>query len=455
MRIIWILAALSATYLLVILDINGTPIVLPTMAQSFTLSMTQMSWVINSYVLALACMVILLGKVADRLGLKRTFIIGNIIFLIGSFICGIATSFWMELLGRVIQGAGAAIIFPVGLAIVPQITKPEFVSKHMGFLVAFNAIVYAFGGSLAAIITHYISWRWFFYINIPLGIIAIFLLLWLCPRIKIMLKEKFDLLGNLLLAITIFCIVFFITEESNYGWQHPLIYIAIGIAVISFILFMLWEYFSNTHLINYQILRNRTFDSALISLMFWQGAILAIPYLLIFAQINWHFSPLKASLISIAIGIPAIISARANGSLVKALGEKNTMVIGFSLMLVGYLLVATLLPWGFLGTLAGYIILGLGSPITFTNGITIGLKSSEQKYHGVISGLFYASRYIGGTIIFSILTSLLNPASTRFLQQPHFSPSDMRVAMYFTSACVLVGLLLVIFGARTAIKPLK
>ena len=216
---IWNFIAICIAYIIVMFDILGTSVLLPKMQPALNLSFAQMQWVINIYVIVIASMILVAGKLANRIGYRRFFLQGIVIFAAASLVCGFATNAEWEIIGRALQGIGASIIFPVGVAIMKRISPPDRTSEYLGFFLSITAATFAFGGTVAGLFADYWNWRFFFFLNVPVAIFAYVLLSFCLKRMITPERVPIDWLGLIVLLITIIGFVFGFMNAPLYGWN--------------------------------------------------------------------------------------------------------------------------------------------------------------------------------------------------------------------------------------------
>lgn len=447
----WIIVGLGLCYILVVLDIAGVPVLLPSLAKSLHLSSTEVLWVMNAYNLALAVLVIFFGRLADRIGLKVVYLLGAAIFVLGSLVCAMANTFNTEVIGRVIQGVGGAAVFPLGLAMLPKMVVAKQVTRYMGYLLGINATTYALSGLVAGLFSQYVTWRLFFYVNIPVGLVAIALLWFKLPRFARNSEQKIDIFGTIFSALFVLAIIIGLLEGRNHGYERVFVYRWFIIAVASLIVFFVVEHFVREKLIEYSIFRQPNMPGLLLMTVFFQGAIFSLAFIMIFLQRSLHLSPSYTGYITMAVGLPSIIISIYAGKLAEWIAPRYLLRLGFLVFSAGYFWIAIEVSAGIYSIIPAMVLLGFGFPLVMINSMTLCFLSTEKKYHGVISGLVYAVRYVGGVIIFSIVGLLFYSGSTGSVAIKVISNHAMQLAMYTTMGVAVIGLLIGFLAVR---KPI-
>jgi MFS family permease len=212
-------------------SLDGTivNIALPTISTIFDLPSTTVSWVATAYLLVLTGCVLIFGKVGDRIGFKIVFLTGFAVFTAGSFFCGFFPEFFNSfgtLIGsRVLQAIGGAMIAAIAPALVVAFLPMKMRGKAMGIITTFAAFGTAVGPVLGGVLTQYLSWNWIFYINVPVGVVAILLGSYAIPadRTAAGTPSPFDLLGAILVFVGLGSLIYAVSEGSRLGWTDPTI----------------------------------------------------------------------------------------------------------------------------------------------------------------------------------------------------------------------------------------
>ncbi len=404
----WSFLAILIAYLAVTFDILGIGVLLPKMQPDLSLSFSQMQWVVNIYIIVMAGMILIAGKLANRIGYRRIFLNGIVIFAVGSVFCGAAHSAAMELIGRGIQGIGSAIIFPVGIAIVKRISPPDKTSEYMGFFISMTTSALAFGGTISGMFVQYWSWRFFFYLNIPVAVIA-YIALTFCLKPMIQRERiPIDWFGLILLFIAIVGIVFGFMNMPLYGWHSVYILAAFIIALVSLLTFIVWQLRVKFPLIKFSLLRNHRINSLLLGLACMQAGFMMFNFIMIFVQTNWHFDPIKAGMLGFIAGIPMVLVSAFHGRIAKSVSEARALLLGAVAMLLGFLLLIMSAYYGFPWLFFSLILLGIGLPTLLTSGLALSMEMTKEKDHALLSSMIYSARYIGAAVGFAIESLLIN-----------------------------------------------
>ncbi len=240
-------------------------------------------WVIITYLLMMAGFLLLFGKIADRGLMKKIFIIGFIIFTLGSAACGISPGLYFLLASRIVQGIGAAMIAAVAPLLCVRCLPPRMLGIALGVLTAASSIGFAAGPAIGGLLTHFLSWHWIFLINIPIGIIGIFFSNKFIPKdCPIENKTPFDAPGAALLFGAMVFGIFALEEAANLGISNPLILVTAILCVIFTALFIIRELKTSTPLVNIRIFSKWQFTSVVIAFLIINILFMGVMYLLPF-----------------------------------------------------------------------------------------------------------------------------------------------------------------------------
>src|ERR687886_200690 len=242
-----VLVFLSLGFFMILLDTTIVNIAIPSLITELHSSLDQILWVLNAYLLVYAVLLITFGRLGDLLGPRRLFTIGLVIFTGASALCGLAQDGNQLIAARVLQGVGGAILTPQTLTIITSIFPPERRGAAFGIWGAVAGVAAVTGPTLGGFLVTYVSWRAIFYVNVPVGIVALFGALFIVPDLRPGRHHRFDVVGVLLASAGLFGIVFGLVEGERYSWGQfwngitiPEI-IAAGVIVL--IVFVLFERF--------------------------------------------------------------------------------------------------------------------------------------------------------------------------------------------------------------------
>lgn len=390
--------ALCLTSLMSTIDSGIVNIGLSTIESVFHVNFAYVQWIILSYLLAVTSLIVGIGRIGDIFGKKRLYIGGIILFTVTSLLCGISTNIMQLIISRVFQGIGGAILIALSFAIIGDIVPKERMRSSMTALTATLPIGFALGPSLGGIMISGLGWRSIFFVNIPLGILALVLTRHFPPVPTSEKHLKFDLAGMIALAGTLTCYVLSVTLAENQGLSKLVIFL-ITLVIIGIFMFIHIERHSESPLVRLSMFRNKIFSgSLLISILFYSiisGFLVILPFYL---QEGKSISPAAAGLIMMSGPLGCAILTPVAGGSAKRFGNIRTMIFGIIILSIGVLFLSQIQ----LQTNIMHFIIILfftnGSLAFFqtpNNAFIMALSKPEER--GLTSGLLNLSRTIGQT----------------------------------------------------------
>lgn len=404
----WILLAMSSSLALVFIDQTALAVALPAIQRELSLSNSLTQWVINAYLLALSAFILLGGKIGDRWGHKRTFLVGVVVFLVGSIGCALAdSSSWLITL-RALQGIGGAFMMPSTNALVTNAFPDKERGRALGIYVALAAIFLALGPLLGGLLTQLFNWRAVFWINIPVALISIALALSSVPSSIRTEKLTMDWLGFFISTLFIGSFVLSFMEGPNWGWTSLSIISLLSFSLLSLGTFILWETKNSHPFVELNLFRNPTFSILFSILLIIQSVGIVFVFWAIFLQNILHYTPLTAGLLLLPAMLPIIFMAPIGGHLRDHYGPSKPMSWGASLVILSLIWIgvfshhqryALLFP-GFLG-------FGIGMPLILSGIMATVMSMVNVEQRGIASALLNCARQLGTSMGLAVLAGLL------------------------------------------------
>lgn len=392
------------------LDSTIVNIALPNITDYFNVSLNDSSWISTIYALALAVFMITASKLADQFGRKKLMIIGLLIFGITSVLCGMSSSLLFLIVMRFIQGIGGAILTPIAIPMGVEIfgkEKMQIVVGASGAVVAFAA---ASGPPIGGILIKYINWQSVFFVNVPLAIIALVLILvFVDESYDNTVSKSIDWIGMIMLTVSLFCLTFALLKGRDYGWTSNLILSLFGIFVVSLIVFIITELKVSAPMVELKLFKEPTFTASNICYLITGFAIMC-PLLIFnyYLQNVLEYDTLKAAFIMMTVSITAMVATPTGSILSKKIGARVVNFIGILVIGIGTLMLSHLSTDTTNGTMVLYLIIcgfGLGFSV---QSISSSVKFIPKEKSGMGSGIINAARQIGSCIGIAILVSMLN-----------------------------------------------
>ncbi len=383
-------------------------------------SLTQIQWILDSYILAYAVLLLSFGRLGDVLGRKRLFLWGMAIFTAASALCG--ASAWIgEQIGvsgvnvliaaRVLQGIGGAFMMPQSLSLVSVTFPPEERGAAMGMwgsVVAAGAILGPILGGF--IVTHY-AWEWVFLINLPVGIISLFLIWKIVPEsTDPHATGKIDWGGVVLSGTGIFALVYSCIEGNQRGWTSPLILGGFAASAVLMTLFIFWERRVEDPIVKLELFRIRNFSVGNLIAMIISFGMLGIFFpMTLFLQQALDYSPIKAGLTMAPMSAVLMVAAPMSGKLVDRIGPRWILFFGTSLMTIGIFMLRSAIDAGTTprSLLPSLLVTGFGMGFTFAPMTAASMRDVPLGIAGSASGILNTTRNIGQVLGIAILGSWL------------------------------------------------
>lgn len=429
-----ILITVCIALMAVIASVSGLNVAQPKLAAEFNASQQTILWMINSYTISLAALLLPLGAIGDRRGRRSMLLAGLLIFGLASAMSGLATSSFMMLAARLLSGVGAAMIMPVTLAVITSTFPAEERSKAIGVWTGVAGGGGILGMYLSAFLVDLANWRWLFALPVVLAIIALMLTLRFIPDSREKAIHRFDIVGSLLSIIAMIGIIFTLHEAPNQGWNKPAILISLFTGVIGSIGFVLWELRQQAPLLDIRLFRERGLSSGSISLLTVFGVqagifVVLFPYFQ--GVLGW--SGLRSTLAMMPMALFMMFASGLAPRVAIRIGSRFTMATGIAFGSGGAALMAILVSvdGGYLSILPGMLIMGFGMGLTMTpstEAITLALPVERQ---GVASALNDVTRELGTALGVALLGALVtagysNAINSRLDQIPASTASVAR-----------------------------
>jgi EmrB/QacA subfamily drug resistance transporter len=373
---------------------------------------SEYAWVITIYMLASTVTVPIYGKLSDIVGRKAIFLFGITVFLIGSALSGTAQTMTMLIIFRGLQGFGAGAIMPIALAIVGDLYPPKERGKIQGLTGAVSGISSILGPALGGWITDGPGWRWVFYINIPLGIVTLIVLVLTMPALRpVGAHSTVDWPGaGLLVAWTVPLLLAFTWAGSTYAWGSPQIIGLLVLTVVMVLTFFMYETRAEQPILDPSLFRNVIFaDSVLITVLIGAGMFGAISYIPLFLQGVVGVSATQSGTALTPLMLTAIVGSILGGQLMSRWGRYRLIALGGLLVMIGGMaLLARLTVYsGQSAVVTGMIVLGFGLGFGLSLYTIVVQNAFPSERLGMVTSALTFFRSIGGTIGVAIMGSFL------------------------------------------------
>jgi EmrB/QacA subfamily drug resistance transporter len=420
----WIMSSTILASSMAFIDGTALNVALPSLQRSLNASGADLFWILNAYLLMLASLIILGGSLGDKLGRKKIFITGILIFILGSAACGLSPDVNFLIACRSLQGLGGALMIPGSLSIISS----SFSSKERGTAIgtwsAFTTMIMVGGPILGGALADAGLWRYIFYINVPLGIVSILILLF---KVKESRDEEtdhaLDFPGALFSLLGLALLTFGFLRIPEVGFKDPQSYIALIAGLIATVIFILIEQRSKHPMMPLELFKNKTFSGAnLLTFFLYAGLSAGILFTSLDAVQVQGYKQVQAGLILLPFTVLMISVARFAGSLADKYGPRWLLIIGPSIAGIGLLLLSFIKqtngPSDYWTTFfPGIFTFGLGMSLTVAPLTSTVMGALPDHYSGTASGINNAVTRIAGVFAIAILGALAILLFSGFLSE--------------------------------------
>lgn len=404
------LGALALASFLLTFDDTALSVALPSIARDLELGLSGLEWVVNAYTVALAALLLAGGRLADRLGSRRTFLAGLAVFTIASLASGLAPTGSMLIAARVLQGAGAALMMPAALAIVSGTFAARQRGMAIGIWASVSAVGLAIGPLLGAALAESLGWRSILLANVPLGMLGLAVVPGIIATSRPASRGRgFDLLGMLASGATLFVLVFALTEGMSYGWSSPLVLGAFASAAVGLVLFVLLERRRDDPLLELSLFRSRNLSGAnAVSLLSTAVMCSIFFFVSLYLQIVRGYSAIEAGAAFLPMTLLICLVAPAAGRASDRIGRRLPAALGMVILAGGLLLLSGLGDTSGPGTLLPALMLsGLGIGLTTAPVASAALDLAPANEAGVRAGVLNMSRMLGLAVGIALMGAIV------------------------------------------------
>jgi EmrB/QacA subfamily drug resistance transporter len=452
-----VLVIVCLAQFMVILDATVVNIALPSIQKGLHFSDADLQWVINAYTLVFGGFLLLGGRAADLLGRKRLFLAGVALFSAASLLNGLAQSSTMLIAGRALQGLGGALVSPAALSILmTSFPGTQERTKALGVWSAIVAGGAAAGLLLGGVLTDLLSWEWIFFINVPVGVLAVAAALRFVPESRDESAHRgFDLAGATTVTTGLVALVYGIVKAQEYGWGSTRTMGTLALAALLLTAFVAIERRSSAPLVRLSMFRTRTLTAANVSMMLVASGMFSMFFFAsLYVQEVLGYSPLKAGLAFLPVTLGMMAGAGVAQSAIRRFGPRGVGVVGVSLAALGMLWLTGLPVHGSYVSdlLVGLLPMSVGMGLTFVPVTLLATAGVAPEDSGLASGLLNTSQQVGGALGLAILSTLSANHATSVLADGASRPEALLAGWHvgFTGGAIVLVLaaLTLVVGLR-------
>lgn len=436
--------AASLGFVVVLLDVSVVNVALDTLRHDFATDVAGLQWVLNAYTLVFAALLLTSGALGDRFGARRIFLLGFVVFTLASAACGMASSLPMLVMARLVQGAGAALLVPNSLAMLQRaFPDREQRSRAVGWWGAFGSMSLAAGPVLGGVLVTQLGWHSIFLINLPIGLIGIFLTLRHVASHGGSHRRSLDWGGQATAILSLAAVTVALTEASALGWSHGLVRSCLLLAIVAALGFLWVEARSPAPMLPLPLFRIPTFAVASMIGVVVNFAFYGLIFVFsLFFQIQQHLSPLRTGLAFLPMTAVLMVANVLAGRLMTRMGASRLMVLGLALAALGYLLLTLVRVDGpYWRLVVPMLMAASGVALTVPTMINATLSSVDASRAGIASGVLNSARQIGGMLGVAIFGYLIrDTAPERFMRGMHAATGIAVALLLFGSVLCWLGI---------------
>src|SRR5215204_1613737 len=406
----WTLAAVAFGLFMIMLDNTVVNVALPSIAADLGIGLSELEWIVTGYALTFASLMLTGGKLADLLGRRLVFIVGLAIFTLSSLACGLAGSGELLIGARVVQGAGAALMNPATLSIIAATFPPRQRGTAIGIWAGTAALALALGPLVGGLLTEHISWSWIFFVNVPIGVIAIAASLILIPESKDeSAEQRLDMPGLLTPGVGLFALTYGLIEANTYGWTSGRILGVFAVAAVMLVAFVMLETHQRLPMLDLSLFRNRTFTGANIAVLLVALAMFGVFFFVsLYMQGILGYSAVQTGAAFLPLTVLIVLVAPIAGKTSDRVGSRW-------LMTVGMLLVSAQLFYfsrldenaAYDDLLPAFLLGGMGMALVMTPSAAAAVRALPVDKSGVGSAVLNACRQVGGSMGIALMGAIM------------------------------------------------
>ena len=408
----WVLVGACTGLFVLMLDSTVVVLALPAIHDDLDASLDGLQWVQNAYLLTLAAIVVSAGRLGDILGRRAVFLVGMVVFAAGSLVSGAAGDEAVLITGRVMQGLGGSALLALSLALTTNAFPPESVPRALGIWAAVSALALALGPLVGGLLIEAASWRWIFFINIPIAVCGTVILLARGRESRDPQATRVDLAGVAVLGAGLTMLVFALIEADDWGWESiRTIGLLVGGATVLAGFWWLERRVADP-LVDFELFRNGPYLGATAAAFALVGSYWAVMFFQPqYLQEQLGYSAITAGILVLPITAPMAVFSPFSTRLISRFGPRATMTAGMLIGLLGLALQAALEDTSVYGRLLpGFLCFGVALALVYAPMSTAAMAAMPNAKAGIASGVLAMNRVLAGSLILAVAGSVFQSA---------------------------------------------
>jgi EmrB/QacA subfamily drug resistance transporter len=425
----WTLGAVSFGLFMIMLDNTVVNVALPAIQRHLHIGASELEWIVVGYALTFATMMLTGGKLADLYGRRLLFVIGLVVFTGSSLACGLAPDAGFLIGARCVQGMGAAIMNPATLGIIAATFPPRQRGTAIGIWAGTSAMALAIGPLVGGVITQHLTWSWIFFINVPVGVLAVFTSFWAIDESRDTSHvQRLDLPGLLTSGVGLFALTYALIEANTYGWTSLRILALFGVALVALAAFVALERRQKVPMVDLSLFRNATFSGANTAMLLVALAMFGIFFFnSLFFQTIIGWSATQTGAMFLPMTLLIVVIAPQAGRLADRVGSRWLISAGMTFLTGSLLLFAQIdQRASFWDVLPALLLGGFGMAMTMTPTTAAVMGSVPTDKAGIGSAILNSARQVGGSLGIAVMGAVV-------ATQVHVAPRSRAFADQFVS----------------------
>jgi EmrB/QacA subfamily drug resistance transporter len=434
------LAAVAFGLFMIMLDNTVVNVALPSIQRDLGTDLSELQWIVTGYALTFAALMLIGGKVADAYGRRLIFVVGIAIFTGASLLCGLAESGDMLIAARVLQGVGAALMNPATLSIIAATFPPHQRGMAIGIWVGVAGLALAIGPLVGGLLTDYLDWSWIFFVNVPVGILAIAASFLFIDESRDRTHQRLDLPGLAASGIGLFAMTYALIEANTYGWGSARILGAFALAGVALLAFVLLERHQRAPMLPLELFRSGTYTGANLVILLVALAMFGVFFFVsLYMQNILGYSAVQTGAAFLPMTILIILVAPIAGRTSDRFGSRGLMTAGMILIAVHLVYFSSLTEnSSFWNLLPALMIGGVGMALTMTPSAAAATRSVPVDKAGVGSAVLNSARQVGGTMGIAVMGAVVASAAGD-VRTPEAFMDGFRSALLIAAGIAGVG----------------